>query len=398
MHRNEKMRENPSFSSTLLDKIYRSIDDGDTKVGDMKFYSETMQKTSTKMSSLQRACLIEKWMEKKVSEKANADKKKKQVVSEFVRKSSHHEHDHDHELDHDGVFFSSTSISSDSSSGGFSFSSSDTESMYGTTTKTKASSCFVPPWLKPVKTGGGGRERMEERADMKIYGNLKKVKQQQQPISPGVRLASFINSLFTTGNSKKKTKGSSSSTTTTSGQVSSCSSASSFSRSCLSKNSAPGREKLRDGVKRTVRFCPVSVIVDEDSRPCGQKCLNEERGSKSKLPSVSVPNAWKIGKSPSTKREEEMKVQAMEKTRRVEEMAREFLKEYHLNQKKNNLISRDSRRDCEDEDDASSCSSSDLFELDHLVLLGNHRYEEELPVYETTHVQTNRAIANGFLV
>ncbi|MBA0777666.1 hypothetical protein Gotri_005661 [Gossypium trilobum] len=363
MHRNEKMRENPSFSSTLLDKIYRSIDDGDTKVGDMKFYSETMQKTSTKMSSLQRACLIEKWMEKKVSEKANADKKKKQVVSEFVRKSSHHEHDHDHELDHDGVFFSSTSISSDSSSGGFSFSSSDTESMYGTTTKTKASSCFVPPWLKPVKTGGGGRERMEERADMKIYGNLKKVKQQQQPISPGVRLASFINSL-----------------------------------SCLSKNSAPGREKLRDGVKRTVRFCPVSVIVDEDSRPCGQKCLNEERGSKSKLPSVSVPNAWKIGKSPSTKREEEMKVQAMEKTRRVEEMAREFLKEYHLNQKKNNLISRDSRRDCEDEDDASSCSSSDLFELDHLVLLGNHRYEEELPVYETTHVQTNRAIANGFLV
>ncbi|PPD99245.1 hypothetical protein GOBAR_DD03737 [Gossypium barbadense] len=365
MHRIEKMRENPSFSSTLLDKIYRSIDDGDTKVGDMKFYSETMQKTSTKMSSLQRACLIEKWMEKKVSEKANADKKKKQVVSD---------------------------------SGGFSFSSSDTESMYGTTTKTKASSCFVPPWLKPVKTGGGGRERMEERADMKIYGNLKKVKQQQQPISPGVRLASFINSLFTTGNSKKKTKGSSSSTTTTSGQVSSCSSASSFSRSCLSKNSAPGREKLRDGVKRTVRFCPVSVIVDEDSRPCGQKCLNEERGSKSKLSSVSVSNAWKIGKSPSTKREEEMKVQAMEKTRRVEEMAREFLKEYHLNQKKNNLISRDSRRDCEDEDDASSCSSSDLFELDHLVLLGNHRYEEELPVYETTHVQTNRAIANGFLV
>ncbi|GMJ07592.1 BIG GRAIN 4 [Hibiscus trionum] len=93
----------------------------------------------------------------------------------------------------------------------------------------------------------------------------------------------------------------------------------------------------------------------------------------------------------------------MEKARRVEEMAREFLKEYHLNQKKNEFNSMDSRinhedEDDDDDDDASSCSSSDLFELDHLVHLGNHRYEEELPVYETTHVETNRAIANGLIL
>ena len=93
-------RDNPSFSSTLLDKIYRSIDDdGDMKHEDLKFYRETMQKKQSKgnmksnrsrgggeeISSFQRACLIEKWMEKNVSEKANAEKK--QGFSEFERKS-----------------------------------------------------------------------------------------------------------------------------------------------------------------------------------------------------------------------------------------------------------------------------------------------------------------------
>ncbi|XWS72401.1 hypothetical protein CRYUN_Cryun02cG0036700 [Craigia yunnanensis] len=446
-------RDNPSFSSTLLDKIYRSIDDGDTKHEDLKFYRETMQKKQSKsnmksnrsrggggeeeMSSFQRACLTEKWMEKKVSEKANADRK--QVFSEFERKL-HHERDHDHDV----LFFSSTSSSSDSSSGGFS--SSDTESMYGS--KTKAS-CFVPPRPKPVRTSVPARSekplktektgrtettlfyeqrelhmsddyRYNSASDhtpkldespfksksraMKIYGNLKKVK---QPISPGGRLASFINSLFTTGNTKKAKSSSSiiscdDERKLKSGQVSTCSSASSFSRSCLSKNSPSTRERLRNGVKRTVRFSPVSVIVDEECRPCGQKCLYEEEDSS--LRSVSVPTAWKIGKPPSRKCGEELKFQIMEKTKRVEEMAREFLKEYHLNQKKNDLISRDSRSNYvvdeidEDEDDAASYSSSDLFELDHLVLIGNDMYREELPVYETTHVETNRAIANGLIM
>ncbi|KAL4283728.1 hypothetical protein GQ457_16G001850 [Hibiscus cannabinus] len=366
--------DNPSFSSTLLDKIYRSIDDGETKSEDLRFYSETMQRKQ-RMSGSQRACLIEKWMEKKVSEKENAVKKHVFSDSEFVRKS-HHEHEHDH----DGVFFSSTSISSDSSSGGFSFSSPDTESMY--CTKTKAPSCFVRPWPKPVKT----------RVSAVQSDKPVKVKQRQQrpPISPGGRLASFINSLFTTGHTKKSksspTTPALSPTVSVSRDqkpVSSCSSSSSCSRSCLSKNSPSTREKLRDGSKRTVRFCPVSVIVDEHSRPCGQR---------------------EIVKPPSNKYDKEMKFQTTDKARRVEEMAREFLKEYHQNQKKNDFISRDSRRNYvlkhedEDEDDASSCSSSDLFELDHHVLLGNKRYEQELPVYETTHVETNLAIANGLIL
>ncbi|KAK8602439.1 hypothetical protein V6N13_057931 [Hibiscus sabdariffa] len=339
------MRDNPSFSSTLLDRICRSIDDGRTGNEDMMFYSQTMQRTQ-RMSGFQRACLIENLMEKKDAEKANADKK--HGFPEFVRKS-HHEHEHEHDRDHDGVFFSST----------------------------KAPSCFVRPWPRPVKTRvlaaaqSDKPVKTEQSAAEKIYGGFKKMKQ-RQPISPGGRLASFINSLFTTGNTKKPKSSSSTPSLSSTvshdqNQASSCSSASPFSRPCLSKDSPSTREKLRDGAKRTVRFCPVTVIVEQDSRPCGHK---------------------EIGKSSSRK------FQTMEKTRRVEEMAREFLKEYHLNQKEN-----DDNEDDED-DEVSSCSSSDLFELNHLVPLGNHshRYEEELPVYETTHVETNRGIANGLIV
>ncbi|KAK8550392.1 hypothetical protein V6N13_118910 [Hibiscus sabdariffa] len=458
VHRHE--RDIPSFSSTLLDKIYRSIDDGD-----LKFYRETMQKKQSKgavkcnksrgrgkegdeeISTLRQACLIEKWMENKVNEKANAGRK--QVFSDLGRKS-HHEHDHDRDV----VFFSSTSASSDSSSGGFS--SSDTESMCVTKSK---SSCFVASRPKPVRAGVSFRSEKPVKADRSLfyeqrgshmvddyhcssasdytpklheslfrsksratknYSNLKKVK---QPFSPGGRLASFINSLFTTSNTKK-TRGTSSSIVSCdderklkSGQVSTCCSASSFSRSCLSKNSLSKTERLRDGVKRSVRFCPVTVIVDEDCRfcpvtvivdedcrPCGQKRLyQEEDMSSSVSDSVAVPAVRKIRKSPSRKVEEEIKFQVMEKARRVEEMAAKFLKEYHLNQRKD-FISRDSRNNYvkemdedEDEDDAASYSSSDLFELDHLVLIGNNRYREELPVYETTHVETNRAIANGLI-
>ncbi|MBA0731914.1 hypothetical protein Gogos_016035 [Gossypium gossypioides] len=371
-------RDNPSFSSSLLDQICRSIDDNDgisdTKNQGLKFNSKKQE-----IWDPQRDCLIEKWMENKVSEKKIAGKK--QGLKDFKRKSHYHHH-------HVSLF-SSSSSSSDSSSGGF-FSSSDTESLYGS--KTKAP-CFVPPPSlpkpKPVRTSvSAPPEKLDERSKsraMKIYGNLKKVK---QPISPGARLASFINSLFT---NSKKTKNPDDDDGDGDGddeyderklkssQV--CSSASSFSRSCLSKNT---REKSRNGVKRTVRFCPVSVIVDEDSRPCGQKGVYEQQ--ESRLLPVSVPTAWKIGKSSS-----EVKFQVMEKSKRVEEMAREIIREYHQNQKKNSHYD-------DDDDDAGSESSSDLFELDHLVLMGNDRYKEELPVYETTHVETNRAIANGFIM
>ncbi|KAE8687600.1 hypothetical protein F3Y22_tig00111013pilonHSYRG00219 [Hibiscus syriacus] len=306
MFRKERFRhkrDNPSFSSSLLDQICRSIDDNDgvgrTKNGEnLKFCKEKMEK---------KAWLVDKRMEHK-----------KRVLEEFNRKS----------VDNDVVFFSSSSSSSDSSYG--EFSSSDTESLYGS--KTNAS-YFVPSRPKPVRASvsapqekplcyeqrqiihHGVDNRTPKSRAMKIYGDLKKMK---QPISPELAFDE--------------------------------------------------REKSSNGVKRTVRFS-----LDD-----------EERGSR--LLPVSVPTVWKIGKSPSRKCRDEVNIRVAEKSKRVEEMAREFLKDYHQNRMKNNHY-------VVDEDDAASDSSSDLFELDHRVL---NRYREELPVYETTHVQTNRAIANGF--
>lgn len=48
----------------------------------------------------------------------------------------------------------------------------------------------------------------------------------------------------------------------------------------------------------------------------------------------------------------------------------------------------------EEESDCESVSSSDLFELDSLSAAG--RYKDELPVYGTTSLSTNRAFARRF--
>ncbi|XP_062098449.1 protein BIG GRAIN 1-like B [Humulus lupulus] len=428
----------PSFSSSLLDKIYRSIDEGtETKSDhrDLKFYRETMAKKQSKvntyraeeedddddeeMASFRRACLIDKWIEKKVGT-TNQRRRDYKNYSEFGRRLDHQT---SYNNDQDVLFFSSTSSSSDSSSGGFS--SSDTDSIYG------ARSAVSLPAPKPVRTGvvKARPEKTERKQStllyeqrefnifddyqkentpklqddvliksksraLRIYSNLKKVK---QPISPGGRLASFINNLFTSGNAKKSSKPVQQPHETTT-----CSSASSFSRSCLSKNSPSTREKLRNGDKRSVRFCPVSVIVDEECRPVGQKCLygekeREEARSAATVIPGRVPTAWKIGPVPGKKAE-------VDKTRRVGEVAKDFLRDYRQNQKKNDIVKRGNdvvvaNDDVDDDgaayDDGASCSSSDLFELDHLAVIGKDRYREELPVYETTRFNKNRVISYG---
>jgi hypothetical protein len=57
------------------------------------------------------------------------------------------------------------------------------------------------PQLKP-RCEGGGFSKTKLRA-LKIYGELKKVK---QPISPGGRIASFLNSIFNSASAAKKVK------------------------------------------------------------------------------------------------------------------------------------------------------------------------------------------------
>ncbi|KAJ4845299.1 hypothetical protein Tsubulata_037762 [Turnera subulata] len=473
-------RDNPSFSSTLLDAIYRSIDESNSghhqgEEEELIFYRETMRKkqhtssstTSTTTNSngrfredakqenmaasLQRACMIEKWMEKKVMSYDDH-----QVVS--VRRKS--TADFDHKLKtrkhFDSVLLNSSSSSSESSCGG-GFSSSESESFYGGTVNSSRSSTapsYTMQRPKPIRTsvsarperhrgGGVGYEsdmfhhlernyapttttqkpkhegsssfvKTKSKA-MKIYGDLKKVK---QPISPGGRLASFINSLFTAGNAKKakisspggyeqrtslKSHEQASSSAT-------CSTASSFSRSCLSKTPSSRGKLSNNGAKRSVRFYPVSVIVDEDCRPCGQKSLYGGTHEESTLMAAAITTT--SSRSNPAGHDQELKLHVLNESRRVEGVARELLESYrkkndhHQDLDMTDLCNGNIDEDqcseeeyCDDDDDVASCASSDLFELDNLSAIGiDHRYREELPVYETTHLDTNRAIANGLVV
>ncbi|KAL6961793.1 hypothetical protein U1Q18_026846 [Sarracenia purpurea var. burkii] len=420
--------EIPSFSSSLLDAIYRSIDgagEGEEEEEQVVLCRETMRKKQSNfdvkgsgvgggrggfddvadMAGLRRACMIEKWMERKVSEKVLI---RRNSVADFETKSRN------------TLFLNSSSSSSDSSSGG-GFSSSEAGSIYGVSSfsrpkpiRTSVSSTqpeklfnkrgselkvfencrqeknYSSSHQKPKHENGFVKTKSKA---MKIYGDLKKVK---QPISPGGRLASFLNSIFTSGTAKKAkinssptaaaaaANGSCGDTTSETAKsksvpayASACSSASSFSRSCLSKTPS-SRPKLSNGTKRSVRFYPVSVIVDEDSRPCGHKSLE----------AAVVRNSIN----------EELKLRIMEKNQRVEEVARDLLKNYQKKVEYDRFSMRNARGfENDDDDDAASCASSDLFELDNLSAIGIARYREELPVYETTRLDTNRAIANGLI-
>ncbi|XP_059642307.1 protein BIG GRAIN 1-like B [Cornus florida] len=414
--RREPENPNPSFSSTLLDAIYRSIDEDGEREEEVVFYRETTRKKHSNcafkadtamdedMASLQRACMIEKWMDKKkVSEKLVL---RRNSAPEFERKRR----DHHGGGRGESWFLNSSSSSSDSSSGG-GFSSSEAESVYGHPARSSAGG-GVAHRLSPIRTSSSAHQHekystvtkpesgfkcsKKSKSLKNIYGDLKKVK---QPVSPGARLSSFLNSIFSAGNAKKAKVSSSSSSSpeikySNSAHSSTCSSATSFSRSCLSKTPS-SRGTLSNGTKRSVRFYPISVIVDEDCQPCGHKSLYEDEPSLEKI--KDIRNSIN----------EELQLHIMEKHRRVEEAARELLRNYQkkvecefdmrggvCNKKNNNEVFDDDY----DDDDGASCASSDLFELDNLSVIGIDGYSEELPVYETTHLDTNRAIANGLLV
>lgn len=389
-----KHHKNPSFSSSLLDEIYRSIDGYDQRREAFKLPKETRKQninvgakakgitTNNKKSvedeeiaSFRRACLIEKWMEKKVKEK---------VV--MTRRCPS-------ELDiNDPLFFSSSS--SESNSGTLSASSSEADFFYSEKSSRITTTCFAAPRTKSVRRASVS-PRLERRGTeqsefylfdnhhnqqeavkneeslmksksraLKMYNNLKKVK---QPISPGGRLTSFLSSIFNNGNGKKnKNLKDPNGGFHERNTKSTCSSASSFSRSCLSKTPP---KFTQSGIKRTVRFDPVSVIVDENCRPCGHKSIYDRD-------SDDFPRQ---GNAPIMGKFELTKVDS--------------LKRYH--HLKNDYIIVDYPE--EEEDDAASCSSSDLFEIDHLAFFGNNRFCEELPVYETTHLDINRGIASGFI-
>ncbi|KAJ6698958.1 PROTEIN BIG GRAIN 1-LIKE A [Salix purpurea] len=359
-------RRTPSFSSTLLDSIYRSIDEPS---GEQQLVTGIKKQSCSSVSTSRRDASFRE------EEKEGCTPLRRAVRNEsWVEKRS----------TRGSTPYSSTSSSSDSSSaggGGGVFSSSENDS------SVKRNSSFRQQRTKPLsdkphqkpKCEGGGFHKTKLRA-LKIYGELKKVK---QPISPGGRIASFLNSIFNSASAAKKVKICSIGAMEDvsferKSKKPACSSVTPFSRSCLSKTPPPPRGKPSNGTKRSVRFYPVSVIVDEDSRPCGHKCIYEDDPGLMPMPRKAV-------KSNPVKELEVAKGAAADylRSHRQKKNASEFgFRGFH-----------GFGEDDSDSDD-ESCASSDLFELDHLIGIG--RFREELPVYETTNLKTNQAIANGF--
>ncbi|XP_060172914.1 protein BIG GRAIN 1-like B [Lycium barbarum] len=265
----------PSFSSALLDSIYHSIDQGQEKK------SRNLHSSSSNIGS---SCY------------GLSNRPKPIRTSTSTNQEKIHKHQHPK----DNLNFYDYSLA-----------------------KEKA------------KHDEDGFVKTKSRA-LKIYRDLKKVK---QPISPGGRLSSFLNSLFTNG---KKTNTSSNfggydneERKLKSANASTCSSTSLFSRSCLNKN----------------------IIIT----PCGHKTLDVDQQN------VEV----------------------------VKSITRNYIHEDQLKLKKNVQVFDDNNEEEEYEDEDASCASSDLFELDNFSSIGLM----ELPVYETANLDTNRAInANSNLL
>ncbi|RZC85558.1 hypothetical protein C5167_041739 [Papaver somniferum] len=319
----------------------------------------------------------------------------------------------------------STSSSSDSSSGG-GFSSSETESVYGSrTAKSTKSSNTGSFFVKPIRTrgsstvhhsekndqilrshqsklktednesrSGGGNGKAKSRA-MKIYNDLMKVK---QPISPGGKISSFLNSLFTpkkSSNDFPATTTKSTFTRTTAPPVTAatptCSSASSYSRSCLTKT--PSLSNNVNLKQRSVRFYPVNAIVDDSSKPSREQSQPKHHNQQQQRRSNRIGSEEEFKNKISEIKKNNQQRFLVEEVIDIDKM---LMANYQRKDEKNLKV------EDEYDDDRASYASSDLFELDNLSTIGLEinaaRFSEELPVYETTHFETNRAIANGFRV
>lgn len=348
-------KNEPSFSSILLDEILRSTDTNAEKTGDLKLYTEkpvkrhltfsarTDQRSCSReheeVRSCRRAYLVEKWMKDEHNGNILAGKKPP-LTPRFENKPFQ---------DKDFLFFSSTSCSSDSS-GALSAANPD----HFVSTRNPRVPCSVARPPKPVKICANSKQdegrpyndqknkkeaqnpiKSKSRAS-KIYTKFMNVK---QPVSPGGKLTSFINTLFNSSSGKE-----SKCFETNEGfqfqnfgksfnaSYSTRPSAPSSSRSSsLVQNSPKYMEKMRNGIQRKVGHDPV-----KDLRLSGHKSLDNQNFGRSAL----VING-----------------------------AHNDLKGYQ-----------NQRKHWEEEDDkyenydGISESSSDLFELDHLSMYANNRF------------------------
>ncbi|KAM0849083.1 hypothetical protein ACQ4PT_053962 [Festuca glaucescens] len=286
--------DQPSFSSTLLDAIYKSMEDEPGHAG-----ADATATTKKKQQQQQEAL----------------------HYSYYYRPSLAGSYRARAPGPTPGPHATTSSSSECSSYGGFSSSeaeSSNHRRLRPIRTAVPGGGAPNPPapdQKKPKKPAGASSIRAKLR-DLR-----------HKPASPGARLAGFLNTIFAGKRSAPQTPPSA---RTAAAAEYACSSASSYSRSCLSKTPS-----TRGQAGRTVRF-----VVDSDGDAAPSTAPDRRR----------VP------------------VQAVEQMllRRME---------------------MESDEDEDDEDEESSDASSDLFELENLAAVapqGGAGYSDELPVYETT--------------
>ncbi|XLU49490.1 hypothetical protein S245_044304 [Arachis hypogaea] len=393
-------KRTPSFSSTLLDAIYRSIDgsksdlDNHQQVGHHHHHLNE-EKTNPTTTMKHNHGGVGGGGGRGNNKNKNKNKKEK-MNNHLCRHAVMLNDEFSHQIFTNSV---TSSASSECSYGvGATFSSSSKQQRKKKNQKKQQKK-------KEKRAGDSDGDGDSDRfarsklRALKMYGELnRKVK---QPISPGSRIASFLCSIFNSGSVKKAKKmcyvgavddvnltfqHKSKSPCFSSSSSSTTMAAASFSRrSCTSKTSSSSSSNVKsdnnnnNGVKRSVRFYPVSLILGEnDSQQQRYSAYSE------KDPSLFPLNVRKITRSSISC----IEARENHSSREGNDGKFEYISGYYGN--------------CEDEDvdqdedeDALSYSSSDLFELDHIICGAEGRYQEELPVYETTNLETNKAIANG---
>ncbi|CAL9104118.1 unnamed protein product [Musa textilis] len=339
-HRRSRSK-NASFSSSLLDAIYRSIDDdvdnsksGETRGGvpDRSFSHRKQAQPVTHSRNGSRASVVS---ELAVSCPGVADYYRRSPcgVGALAPTSSS----------------SSSSITPRINATGL-FSSSDGESNQ---------SDRIPRPDSPATKKKEKPKCSNLRSGLRGLRKLRTASDAAAATSPRARLVRFVIALFSATGSPRKPKIAVASTAAAKGgaraeeSTTTSSSASSCMGTCLSKASEASRRRAAGAEKgkRSVRFYPVNLIVDEDySRPCGHKRLRD-----------GAANA----------------------AARVKELLRPGGEE--------------------EDDDGGSESSSDLFELENLTEAmgegrGGGRCRDELPLYETTNLNADRATARGLIL
>ncbi|CAA3024357.1 protein BIG GRAIN 1-like A [Olea europaea var. sylvestris] len=302
----------PSFSSSLLDAIYHSIDES-KGVKEQEAEDFNLRKRNNavqveeEIESLRRAIRIEKWMEN--------------YSSKSTRRP-----------------LPSNSCSSTDSS---IFLCSETDSA---ASKSTPKSLVFHMQKRRKQTQTLPAEKPEKILEFKTMP--KKVK---EPLSPGVKIANFLNSIFSPRKLKKSQGLEDWSSMRKSRSMKETTTLSLASRSCLSKSTSSSKVNKS---KRAVRFCPMPVVLDEDYSRTRQ-----------------VPNSGRIKKNINSFLNYNGRTSINQEIGEVNES------DYDL--------------------DNRSCTSSDLFELDNIGRVGIEDYQEELPVYGTTNLRMNQAIARG---